>query len=68
MRISKFPHLLFLWLVYTLELTVLLPQSIQFNIVSKGLRSDRMSFYLSEAAGDIRDLLAPMFDVPEAKL
>lgn len=51
------------------ELTVLLlPNSIQFNIVSKGLKSDRMSFYLNEAAGDIRDLLLPTLDVPKAKL
>jgi carnitine O-acetyltransferase len=33
--------------------------SIQFNIVSKRLGSDRMSFYLNEAAGDLRDLLLP---------
>ena len=32
---------------------------LQFNIVSKGLHSDRMSHYLNEAAGDIRDLLLP---------
>jgi len=42
--------------------------SIQFNIVSKGLRSERMSFYLNEAAGDIRDLLLPTLEAPKAKL
>ncbi|MCJ1282167.1 Carnitine O-acetyltransferase mitochondrial [Xylographa opegraphella] len=42
--------------------------SIQFNIVSKGLGSERMSFYLNEAAGDIRDILLPALDAPKAKL
>lgn len=42
--------------------------SIQFNIVSKGLGSERMSFYLNEAAGDIRDLLLPGIEGPKAKL
>ena len=42
--------------------------SIQFNVVSKGLGSDRMSFYLNEAAGDIRDLLLPTLETPKAKL
>ena len=42
--------------------------SIQFNIVSKGLGSERMSFWLNEAAGDIRDLLLPMTEGPKAKL
>ncbi|KAI9762060.1 MAG: hypothetical protein M4579_000696 [Chaenotheca gracillima] len=42
--------------------------SIQFNIVSKGLGSERMSFYLNEAAGDIRDLLLPTLEAPKAKL
>ncbi|KAI9799577.1 MAG: hypothetical protein M1825_004503 [Sarcosagium campestre] len=42
--------------------------SIQFNIVSKGLGSERMSFYLNEAAGDIRDMLLPTLDAPKAKL
>ncbi len=30
---------------------ILTVHSIQFNIVSKGLGSERMSFYLNEAAG-----------------
>lgn len=42
--------------------------SIQFNIVSKGLGSERMSFYLNEAAGDLRDLLLPSIEAPKAKL
>jgi carnitine O-acetyltransferase len=42
--------------------------SIQFNVVSKGLGSERMSFYLNEAAGDIRDLLLPELEKPKAKL
>lgn len=42
--------------------------SIQFNIVSKGLGSERMSFYLNEAAGDLRDLLLPTIEGPKAKL
>jgi len=35
--------------------------------VSKGLGSDRMSYYLNEAAGDIRDLLLPTIQT-KAKL
>ncbi|KAI9746238.1 MAG: Carnitine O-acetyltransferase mitochondrial [Claussenomyces sp. TS43310] len=42
--------------------------SIQFNVVSKGLGSERMSFYLNEAAGDLRDLLLPSLEPPKAKL
>lgn len=59
--------------------------SIQFNVVSKGLGSeryfkyssklklqtnfcDRMSFYLNEAAGDIRDLMVKTIEAPKAKL
>lgn len=42
--------------------------SINFNVVSKGLNSPRMSFYLNEAAGDIRDLLLPTIESPKAKL
>ncbi|KAH8804728.1 acyltransferase ChoActase/COT/CPT [Xylogone sp. PMI_703] len=42
--------------------------SINFNVVSKGLGSERMSFYLNEAAGDIRDLLIPTLEAPKAKL
>ena len=46
----------------------LMMYSIQFNIVSKGLGSERMSFWLNEAAGDIRDLLLPTTEGPKAKL
>lgn len=42
--------------------------SIQFNVVSKNLGSERMSFYLNEAAGDIRDLMLPSLEAPKAKL
>ncbi|OCL10291.1 acyltransferase ChoActase/COT/CPT [Glonium stellatum] len=42
--------------------------SIQFNIVSKGLGSERMSFYLNEAASDMRDLMLPTLEKPKAKL
>ncbi|EON63713.1 carnitine O-acetyltransferase [Coniosporium apollinis CBS 100218] len=42
--------------------------SIQFNIVSKGLGADRMAFWLSEAANEIRDLLVPTLEAPKAKL
>ena len=42
--------------------------SLQFNVVSKGLGSERMSFYLNEAAGDIRDILMPTLEAPKAKL
>lgn len=31
--------------------------SIQFNVVSKGLNSERMSHYLNEAASDVRDVM-----------
>ncbi|TLS28851.1 hypothetical protein PpBr36_01238 [Pyricularia pennisetigena] len=42
--------------------------SINFNIVSKSLGSQRMSFYLNEAAGDLRDLLMPTIEAPKSKL
>jgi len=42
--------------------------NIQFNIVSKRLGCERMSFYLSEAASEIRDLLMPTLEAPKAKL
>ncbi len=43
-------------------------RSIQFNIVSKGLGCERMSFFLNEAAGDIRDVLLPTIEDPKPKL
>lgn len=52
----------------TFERIWLMSNSIQFNIVSKGLGSERMSFFLNEAAGDIRDLLLPTTEGPKAKL
>ncbi len=42
--------------------------SINFNIVSKGLGSDKMSFYLNEAAGEMRDMLMPSLEAPKAKI
>ncbi|KAF2101838.1 carnitine O-acetyltransferase [Rhizodiscina lignyota] len=42
--------------------------SIQFNIVCKGLGAERMSFYLNEAAGDIRDIMMPTLEPPKAKM
>ncbi|CAK7271222.1 Carnitine O-acetyltransferase mitochondrial [Sporothrix epigloea] len=42
--------------------------SLNFNIVSKGLGSARMSFYLNEAANDIRELLTPSLEAAKAKL
>ncbi|KAF2821082.1 acyltransferase ChoActase/COT/CPT [Ophiobolus disseminans] len=42
--------------------------SIQFNVVSKGLGSEKMSFYLNEAAGDVRDIMLPSLEAPKAKL
>lgn len=42
--------------------------SLNFNIVSKGIGSDKMRFYLGEAAGDMRDLLIPTIEAPKAKL
>ena len=32
------------------------------------LSQERMSFYLNEAAGDIRDLMVPTLEVSKAKL
>jgi carnitine O-acetyltransferase len=40
----------------------------QFNIVSKGLGSERMSFFINEACGDLRDLLVPSLEAPKAKI
>ncbi|KAL9079270.1 MAG: hypothetical protein Q9157_001841 [Trypethelium eluteriae] len=42
--------------------------SIQFNIVSKKLGSDRMAFYIAEAAGDMRDIMLSTLEEPKAKL
>ncbi|KAK6819702.1 carnitine O-acetyltransferase [Apiospora arundinis] len=39
--------------------------SINFNIVSKGLGSQKMSYYLNEAAGDIRDLMTQTLEAPQ---
>lgn len=42
--------------------------SLQFNIVSKHLGAERMSHFLAEAAGDVRDLLLPSLEASKAKL
>jgi hypothetical protein len=42
--------------------------SLNFNIVSKGQGSNKMSHYLNEAAGEMRDLLMPTLEAPKAKL
>jgi len=42
--------------------------NLQFNIVSKKLGCERMSFYLNEAANDMRDMLLPSLEPPKAKL
>jgi hypothetical protein len=42
--------------------------SINFNIVSKGLGSQRMSHYLNEAATDLRELMSQTLEAPKAKL
>ncbi|OCK83508.1 acyltransferase ChoActase/COT/CPT [Lepidopterella palustris CBS 459.81] len=42
--------------------------SLNFNIVSKGLGSDRMSFFIQEAASDIRDMMISTLEAPKAKL
>ncbi|KAK0715007.1 acyltransferase ChoActase/COT/CPT [Lasiosphaeris hirsuta] len=42
--------------------------SLNFNIVSKGIGSDKMRFYLGEAAAEMRDLLIPTTEPPKAKL
>ncbi|KAI1147827.1 acyltransferase ChoActase/COT/CPT [Nemania diffusa] len=42
--------------------------SLNFNIVSKGLGSQKMSYYINEAAGDLRDLFLPTLEAPKAKL
>lgn len=42
--------------------------SLNFNIVSKGLGSQKMSYYLNEAAGEIRDLMSQTLEAPKAKL
>ncbi|KAF2279242.1 acyltransferase ChoActase/COT/CPT [Westerdykella ornata] len=47
--------------------------SLQFNVVCKvknlgSMGAQRMSFYLNEAAGDIRDLMLPTLEAPKAKL
>lgn len=42
--------------------------SLNFNIVSKGQGSNKMSHYIAEAASDMRDLLMPTLEAAKAKL
>ena len=42
--------------------------SIQWNVVSKHLGCEKMSYYLNEAAGDVREMLLPSLEPPKAKL
>ena len=42
--------------------------SIQFNIVSKGLGCERMSFFINEAAEDLRELMVPTMEPSKPKL
>jgi carnitine O-acetyltransferase len=42
--------------------------NIQFNIVCKQIGAERMSFFLNEAAGDIRDIMTPTLEASKAKL
>lgn len=42
--------------------------SLNFNIVSKGIGSQKMSYYLNEAASDMRDLLTPTLEPAKSKL
>ncbi|KAF3095444.1 Carnitine O-acetyltransferase mitochondrial, variant 2 [Orbilia oligospora] len=42
--------------------------SIQFNVVSKKLGAERMSFYLRDAADDLRTLMEAELNAPTAKL
>lgn len=51
------------WLVLTH-----IPYSIQFNVVSKNLGCERMSFFLNEAANDLRDIMMPTIGAEKAKL
>ena len=42
--------------------------SLNFNIVSKKQGSARMSYYINEAANDMRELLLPTLESPKPKL
>ena len=42
--------------------------SLQFNIVSKHLGSERMAHYIAEAAGDIREVMMTTLGPEKAKL
>jgi len=42
--------------------------NLQFNIVSKKLGADKMLFYLTEAANEMREMLETELERPRAKL
>jgi carnitine O-acetyltransferase len=42
--------------------------TLQFNIVSKKLGADKMQFYLTEAANEIRHMMETELEEPKAKL
>lgn len=42
--------------------------TLQFNIACKKLGADKMNFYLTEAANDMRELLEKEIQAPKAKL
>lgn len=46
-------------LLYLLRIKANRFYSLQFNIVCKQLGAERMSFYINEAANEVRDLLMP---------
>lgn len=54
--------------IVLVECLLTLSDSIQFNVASKKLGSERMSFYLRAAADDLRVLLEPELPAPGSKL
>jgi carnitine O-acetyltransferase len=42
--------------------------TLQFNIASKQLGADKMHFYLTEAANEMRQLMETELEAPKAKL
>lgn len=51
------------WMLFTNPIP-----SLNFNIVSKKRGSDRLSYYINEAANEMRDLLLPTLESAKAKL
>jgi len=42
--------------------------TLQFNIVSKKLGAEKMNFYLTEAANEMRELMETELEAPKSKL